>query len=72
MNHYIENLPTSDFKSGKKMQTHLKELTMLLCQSYEAREIFLENGGRVTVRIDKDGKILEFDNRGVKEFRERV
>lgn len=71
MLHHIESIPNYGLNSVKKMQTYLKEITTLLCKSYAAREIFLQNGGNVRVYINDKGNIVKFDDKDIKEF-ERV
>lgn len=68
MLHHVESIPNFGLNSAKKMQTYLKEIITLLCKSYAAREIFLQNGGNVSVHINDKGNIVKFDDKDVKEF----
>lgn len=69
MQHHLETLTEHGMNSAKKIRTYINDLTNLLCKSYDARKIFLQNGGNVQIHFNNStGNIVKFDGKDIKEF----
>jgi len=70
MLHHLESLTEYRMNSAKKIRTYINDLTVLLCESYKAREIFLQNNGDVWIHVNNStGNIVKFDGKDIKEFK---